>query len=136
MNKGPHIFFSSENYPNSVLDQLMNSGLDQSVKSSVSPANLIFTENYQPRLDLSKNLDKSRSTTTKHLTDSRWTKKSDFVGEFRKIKLVKKAAKKFLNGNSYRLYHRLKKVHYRIIGDPLKEAGENEKDYKQGVKVF
>ena len=135
MNKGPHIFFPSENYK-TVHDQLIIRGMEQSVKSSSSPENLIITENNNRHPDFSRNFDKSRSTTTKHLTHSRCTKKSDFVGELRKFKLVKKAAKKFMNGNSFLLYQRLKKIHYRIIGDPLKEAGENEKDYnKQGVKV-
>lgn len=106
------------------------------MKSGSSPDNLIFTENYNPHLEISRMFDKSRSTTTKHLTDSRWTKKSDFIGELRKVKLVQRAAKKFMKGNSHLLYHRLKKIHYRIIGDPLKEVGENEKDYKQDLKVF
>ena len=140
MQPGPKLVFHPQDNMSTVHDQLILLGMDQSVKSNSPSSKTVLDKSQTPNREILNTLEKTRSQERKQPSLIRKVKKRDvFLGEMRKIKFVKQAVKKLLMNSSFFLYHQLKKVHYRIIGDPVQEAQEvceNETEFKLNAQVF
>ena len=132
MQTGPKVAFYPQEHLKTVHDDLILQGQEQSVKSNSFHDN----EMLQSHCDLKNTLETLRSRNqTKNFSFTKKPKKANFWGEMKKIKLVKKAVKKLIAGSRFLLFHRLKKMHFRIIGDHVKEVCEKENEFKLNIQV-
>lgn len=133
MQTGPKVAFYPQEHLKTVHDELILQGQEQSVKSN----SFLDDEMLQSHCDLPKTLETLRSRNqTKHFSLTKKPKKINFWGEMKKIKLVKKAVKNLIAGSKFHLFHRLKKMHFRIIGDPVKDVCEKENEFNLNIQVL
>ena len=133
MQTGPKIAFYPQEHFKTVHDALILQGQEQSVKSNSFRDN----EMLQSHCYLPNTLEtlKPRNQTM-HISLTKKPKKMNFWGEMKKVKLVKKAVKNLIASSKFLFFHTLKKMHFRIIGDPVKEVCEKENEFNLNIEVL
>lgn len=116
--KGPKLFVFDEE---SIHNQLLLQGLDQSVKLPNSPLPQQNSIESKTNGLKSETDNINRSVLKDCPNEVKFPKERTFFREMQKVKFVKMAIKKLINFNTFRFVQKLRKINYQIIGDKAKE---------------